>query len=284
MAHKPIKSLSIMSHKGGVGKTSIAVNIAVYLAKAGNNVCLLENDLQGPSLNTWWKPKATWLNDYLLESASIEDCLQNLSSMLDLPGKLLVGFADPTPESIQRNIRTDQKDSMKMLQNLIKAKRMLNEDPYEVEYLINDCSPGIGYSAVNAMLAADSSLFIVKLSNADIIGTSLMIKGLYKQLKKRTLVLANLIPKEVVNDEKKKKLAQDLVEKTLMQPVGDSSHVVQFVGWIPTDDTLTSLEFEQALKTLSGEEPSRIIYTLDQPEHVFSTTLVNSIPLFFGES
>ncbi|MHA1967593.1 MAG: MinD/ParA family ATP-binding protein [Candidatus Hodarchaeales archaeon] len=284
MSNTPLKSLTIMSHKGGVGKTSISVNLAVYLAKTGKNVCLLENDFQAPSLNTWWRPKVKWLNDYLLENASIEDCLQNLSPRLNLPGKLLVGFADPTPDSIQRNIRMDQEDSMKMLQNLVRAKTMLNEDPYEVEYLINDCPPGIGYSAVNAMIATDSTLFIVKLSNADIIGTSLVIKGLYKRLKRRTLVLANLIPKEVVNDEKKKTLAQDLVEKTLIEPVGDSSHVFQFIGWIPTDDTLISLEFEQALKTLSGEESSRIIYTLDQPEHIFSTTLIDLIPLLFGES
>ncbi len=168
-----------------------------------------------------------------------------------------------------------------MLQNLVRAKDVLKEDPYEVEYLIIDCSPGIGYSAVNAMIAADSSLFIVKLSNADIMGTSHLIKGLYKQLKKRTLVLANLIPKEVVNDDKKKKLVQDLVEKTLLVPTEDSSHIFQFTGWIPTDDTLISLEFEQALKTLSGEESSRIIFTLDQPEHIFSTTLMDLIPLLF---
>ncbi|MFX0016044.1 MAG: ParA family protein [Promethearchaeota archaeon] len=281
MSNKPLKTLSIMSHKGGVGKTSIAVNIAVYLAKTGKNVCLLENDFQGPSLNTWWKPEVTWINHYLLDSASINDCLQNISPKLNLPGKLLVGFADPTPESIQRNIRIDQEDSMKMLQNLVRAKTTLKEDPYKIEYLINDCSPGIGYSAVNAMIAADSSLFIVKLSNADIIGTSLMIKGLYKQLKKRTLVLANLIPKEVVNDDEKKKLAQELVEKALVEPIGDSTHIFQFTGWIPTDSTLISLEFEQALKTLSGEDSSRIIYTLDQPEHIFSTTLMKMIPVLF---
>ncbi|MFW9906360.1 MAG: MinD/ParA family protein [Candidatus Thorarchaeota archaeon] len=281
MSKNPLKTLSIMSHKGGVGKTSIAVNIAVQLAKMGKNVCLLENDLQGPSLNTWWKPEVTWLNQYLLENTSLDQCLQNISPKLNLSGKLFVGFADPTPDSIQRNIRINQEDSMKMLQNLVRAKNIVNAEPYEVEYIIIDCSPGIGYSAVNAMIAADTSLFIVKLSNADIIGTTLMIKGLYNQLKKRTLVFANLIPKEVVNDEKKKKLAQDLVEKTLIEPVGDSSYTFQFTGWIPTDDTLISLEFEQALKTLSGEESSRLIYTLDQPDHIFSITIQKIIPILF---
>ncbi|MHA2298370.1 MAG: MinD/ParA family ATP-binding protein [Candidatus Hodarchaeales archaeon] len=283
MALSSLKSLSVLSHKGGVGKTSISVNLAVHLAKEGHSVCLLENDFNGPSLNTWWNPEAAWLNDYLSGNASIDDCLQDISSSINLPGKLFVGFADPTPESIQKSIRFDEKASMMMLQNLIKAKRLIIEPPYEVEYLIIDCSPGIGYSAINAMLVAESSLFVVKLSNADIIGTSRMIKGLHKQLKKRTLVLANLIPKEVVANEEKKSRAQKLIENNFMQHVGKAS-IVNFLGWIPTDNTLISLEFEEALKGLSGEESSRIIYTLNQPNHIFSTTLVEQVPTLFKES
>ncbi|MFX0208632.1 MAG: P-loop NTPase, partial [Candidatus Hodarchaeota archaeon] len=35
-----LRSLAVLSHKGGVGKSSIAVNIAVHLAKIGKRVCL----------------------------------------------------------------------------------------------------------------------------------------------------------------------------------------------------------------------------------------------------
>ncbi|MHA2297025.1 MAG: MinD/ParA family ATP-binding protein [Candidatus Hodarchaeales archaeon] len=279
MPSKTLKSISILSHKGGVGKTSISVNLAVHLAKEGYNVCLLENDFNGPSLNTWWKPEVTWLNEYLSGNASIGDCLQETT--LNLPGKLLVGFADPTSETIKSLIRIDETASMMMLQNLIKAKRVISEPPYGVEYLIIDCSPGIGYSAINAMLVADTGLFIVKLSNADIIGTSRMIKGLYKQLKMRTFVLANLIPKEI--DEEKKSRAQKLIERNFMHQIGKAS-VVQFLGWIPTDDTLISQEFEEALKSLDGQESSRVIYTLEQPNHIFSTTLRDLIPVLFTGS
>ena len=48
-----------------------------------------------------------------------------------------------------------------MLQNLIKLKKGFKDKPYDIEYLIVDCSPGTGYSTVNVMLATDSSLFIV---------------------------------------------------------------------------------------------------------------------------
>ncbi|MHA2272615.1 MAG: P-loop NTPase [Candidatus Hodarchaeales archaeon] len=278
-----LKSLAILSHKGGVGKTSIAVNLSVHLAKAGNNVCLLDADFHGPSIMTFFpEPECHWLNEYLLGEEPVENCLQDVSASHNLSGKLFVGFADPTAESIQNILRISQKTSIKMLQNLIKLKKRLREAPYNVEYLIVDCSPGTGYSTVNVMLMTDSSLFIVRLSNADLLGTSQMIAGLYKQLKNRSLVLANLIPARIVRTSKKKDDIQLLIEKRFKKDVGD--RVVDFLGWIPTDAELQTIEFEAAVKTLRGQESSRVIYALDQPDHIFSTTLTELVPVLFAES
>ncbi len=278
-----LRSLAILSHKGGVGKSSIAVNIAVHLAKVGKRICLLDNDFHGPSIMTFFQkdPEVSWLNEYLLGEQTMDKCLHNVSPMLNLSGKLWVGYADPTPESIQNLIRIDQKTSIKMLQNLIKLKKGIKDKPYEIEYLIVDCSPGTGYSTVNVMLATDSSLFIVKLSNADIFGTSQMIAGLYKQLKNRSLVLANLIPNEAIQSRTKKESIQKLIEKRFTADIGDK--IVEFLGWIPTDFELQNIEFQEAVKNLQGQESSRIIYTLEQPDHIFSTTLIDLIPIFFGE-
>lgn len=277
-----LKSLAVLSHKGGVGKTSIAVNIAVYLANIGKRVCLLDTDFHGPSIMTFFKPQAQWLNDYLLGKGKVEECIQDISDSRGLSGKLFVGFADPRAESIQNIIRIDQKASISMLQNLIKLKKRLQEKPYEIEYLIIDCSPGTGYSTVNVMLVADSSLFIVKLSNADILGTSQMIAGLYEQLKNRTLVLANLIPQKAIKTETKQQEIQQLIEKRFAQDIGDK--VVKFLGWIPTDSKLEQIEFEQAVKTLQNQESRRVIYTLDQPNHILSKTLIDLIPIMFEGS
>lgn len=283
VANVSLRSLAILSHKGGVGKTSIAVNIAVHLAKIGKRVCLLDNDFHGPSIMTFFRkdPEISWLNEYLLGNETMDNCLHDVSSLLNLSGKLWVGYADPTPESIQNLIRIDQKTSIKMLQNLIKLKKGFKEKPYEIEYMVVDCSPGTGYSTVNVMLATDSSLFIVKLSNADIFGTSQMIAGLFKQLKNRSLVLANLIPKEAIESNTKKKEIQKLIEKRFTADIGDK--IVEFLGWIPTDFELQNIEFQEAVKGLQGLEASRIIYTLEQPDHVFSTTLIDLIPTLFGE-
>ncbi|MFX1514135.1 MAG: tyrosine-protein kinase family protein [Promethearchaeota archaeon] len=276
-----LKSLAILSHKGGVGKTSIAVNLAAHLAKAGKKVCLLDSDFHGPSILTFFKPQVHWLNAYLLGEEPIENCLQDFAPSLSLPGKLFIGFADPTADSIQQVIRIDQKTSMKMLQNFIRLKKQLKRKPYDLEYLIMDCSPGTGYSTVNVMLTTDSSLFIVRLNNADIMGTSQMIAGLFKQLKSRSLVLANQIPAKMIRAQKTKSEIQKLIESRFQQDIGDK--VVEFLGWIPTDLQLQNIEFEGALRTLRGEDSSRMIFTLEQPQHIFSTTLIELIPTLFGE-
>ena len=44
------KKILVLSGKGGVGKSTIAVNLAVELARQGNQVGLLDVDLHGPSI------------------------------------------------------------------------------------------------------------------------------------------------------------------------------------------------------------------------------------------
>lgn len=275
-----MKSLSIMSNKGGVGKSSIAVNLAVHLAKTGANVCLLDLDLHGPSLMTFFNrdPSSNWLNGYLLEKVPLEKCLQPSESQLNLPGKLLIGFADPSSESIQTAISIDKVKSYKILQRLINLRKIIETEPYSIDYLILDCSPGAGYSTVNAMLLTDSCLFILKLSNADIFGTTNMIIALKKHFKTQIYLLANQIPEEITQDEQMANQMKILIENRFTD-----EQRAEFLGWIPTDLELQKAEFESAFKTLKNLESSRIIYTHTLPDHIFSTTLTEIIPKVFGE-
>ena len=51
----------VLSGKGGVGKSSVAVNLAIWLAKQGQRVGLLDVDIHGPSVprNCWiWRGSA----------------------------------------------------------------------------------------------------------------------------------------------------------------------------------------------------------------------------------
>ncbi|PWI48485.1 hypothetical protein CEE45_06255 [Candidatus Heimdallarchaeota archaeon B3_Heim] len=279
-----MKSLAILSHKGGVGKTILAVNLAIHLAAEGKNICLIDSDFHGPSILTFFTPKSEihWINSFLTGESSLEECLQDLSNDLALSGKLLVAFADPTPESIQNVIRLDQNTSMKMLHYLMKMKSMLREEPYSIDYLILDCSPGTGFSTINVMVITEIILFMVKVTNADIIGTSHMIEGLHKQLKSRTKIIANQIPSDFLNDQTKKEHFQKLIENLLKKDLGDKT--VDFMGWIPNDLDLYKTEFETAIKTLEGNPTRRMIHTLDKPDHIISKIIKELANNLFGDN
>ncbi|MFX0184995.1 MAG: Rab family GTPase, partial [Candidatus Hodarchaeota archaeon] len=62
-----------------------------------------------------------------------------------------------------------------------------------------------------------------------------------------------------------------------------SDKVVDFLGWIPEDKSLLDTEFEQGLKTIRGLESPRAIFTVNQPDHDFSTKIIEIIPSLFGE-
>lgn len=258
----------------------IAVNIATHLAKQGKNVCIFDNDFHGPSLFTYFEKsdETEWVNNYLMGDRPIEGCLENFSDRLGISGNLWVAFADPTPESIQNIIRVDRNSSMQMLRKLLQLKKRLQKDPFNIDYLIIDSSPGTGFSTVNVMVMTEASLFIIKISNADIIGTSKMISGLYTQLKSRSLVLANYIP---VSALRRQEEIEALIVNQFSKDI--SSKVVEFLGWIPIDYQLQEIELETALGMLSDKKHKRLIYALEKPEHIYSQTIKELIPSIFGE-
>ncbi|MHA2092619.1 MAG: MinD/ParA family ATP-binding protein [Candidatus Kariarchaeaceae archaeon] len=268
-----MESLAIHSHKGGVGKTTIALNLAIMLAKEGKNVCILDNDLAAPNLHTFFNeidsPK--YLNDYFDDEIEISDCVYDFTSKFNLSGNLYVGFSDPTEKSMGQMLRLDARAATNMLKHLMKIKTTIRKDPYNVDYLILDTTPGITLTTINSFILTDNIMFIIKLSNADIDGTTHMISGLLDNLPARAMLIANLIPSEKISTEDEKEELYKLVSQELKSDSSSSS--IEFVGWIETDLELQGIELENALKSLRGEQSDRVIFSLDQPDHPFTTSL-----------
>ena len=166
-----------------------------------------------------------------------------------------------------------------MLQNLVKLKKALERDPYKIDYFIIDSSPGTGFTTVNAMLITDVNIFLVKVSNADIIGSSEMIEGLTNQLKNKILLIVNQVPVNSIDTEEKKEELSNLIMKNFLHKVKD----IHFIGAIPTDGELQLAEFGAALETLRGGPPKRIIHTLEKPNHVFSKAIEAFLPKILKE-
>jgi flagellar biosynthesis protein FlhG len=156
-------TLAIASGKGGVGKTTIAVNLAVALAQRGVSVCLIDGDLGlgNADVLCGLNPRLN-LAHRVSQGASLEDILiQAPGGFTLLPGAS--GVADLADLDEQRRSL--------MLQDL----RVL-ESRFDV--LIVDCGAGIGAGVLSFLRAADAALIVTTPEPTSITDAYALIKCL----------------------------------------------------------------------------------------------------------
>lgn len=125
----------ILSGKGGVGKSSVAVNIAVGLAQAGKKVGLIDVDVHGPSV-----PRL--LNLAGSRPASSENSLEPIRWSENL-SVMSLGFLIPNKED-----SVIWRGPIKM--SLI--RQFLEDVSWgDLDYLIVDCPPGTGDEPISVM-------------------------------------------------------------------------------------------------------------------------------------
>jgi MinD-like ATPase involved in chromosome partitioning or flagellar assembly len=192
------KTIAFHSYKGGTGKTTVLTNLAACLAMMGKRICLLDFDLYAPCLTTYFqKNPGTYLNSFLAGEVEISDVLIDLTSELELNGKLFLGFSSPKKEDIHEiEIRHDMKWQYEALRRLIAAKKELFSK-HKIDFLLIDTSPGIRYWAINALATADILFLLMKLNEMDIVGTKKMIEEIYNSLTKfgsKYFLILNKVP------------------------------------------------------------------------------------------
>jgi chromosome partitioning protein len=177
------KSVAFHSYKGGTGKTTIAANLAAYLAQNGQTVFLLDLDVYAPSLHTYFdKEPKVWLNDYLnVEGKRVKEILQDLSDLLPdgSKGKLYAAFSNPKKEEINKLEAGSQNNSrLQLLRRFVELREELMED-FDADYLIIDTSPGIRHWSINSLAVADTILLTLKMGDLDVRGTKKMADEIY---------------------------------------------------------------------------------------------------------
>jgi chromosome partitioning protein len=191
------KCIAFHSYKGGTGKTTIASNFAVLLARKGYRVFLLDLDVYAPSLQAYFDMEpAKWINDFLWNNAKIEEILMDLTSTVlsrnddtndgnVQDGKLYVGFCNPKKEEIYRLDGAGKQDNSKI--QLLRRFVLLREQiisNYDADYIIIDTSPGIRYWSINALAVADTLFLTLKMDNLDVDGTKKMAGDIYSSFSK----------------------------------------------------------------------------------------------------
>jgi chromosome partitioning protein len=150
-----ITTLPILNNKGGIGKTTTAINLAAGLARARQRVLLVDLDSQASAsvgLGLDRSGLAPSSAEVLFGEAALEDALRPLEhEPFDLlPGSL--DLADADVRLFEMDARQDR------LANILDAARPL------YDFILLDCPPSTSLLTVNAMMAADA--FLVPVSPA----------------------------------------------------------------------------------------------------------------------
>jgi chromosome partitioning protein len=175
---KPPRILAVANQKGGVGKTTTAVNLGACLAELGLRTLIVDLDPQGNAstgLGLNIRELDVTMYDVMLQQATIEDCIEPaaLKNLFVAPASLdLAGAEIELVSAMSRELR---------------LKTALADVGADYDYILIDCPPSLGLLTLNGLAAAQEVVVPIQCEYY-------ALEGLGQLLRNVDLVKRNLNP------------------------------------------------------------------------------------------
>ena len=167
--------IAVTNQKGGVGKTTTAVNLSAALALAGKMVLLIDIDPQGNATSGIGFNKKKHSNSVyqlLIGHTKVDDIiwLTELSHLALIPSSIDLAGAEIELSTLERRE--------------YKLKEAISEYAEKYDFVIIDCPPSMGFLTLNALTAAKTVLIPIQCEYYALEGLSMLIDTV-KAVKKR---------------------------------------------------------------------------------------------------
>lgn len=194
--------IAITNQKGGVGKTTTAINLAATLAEANQRILLIDFDPQGNATSGFGVERddvehtiyGVMTGECSMDEAILVDVLDNLD--------LIPADMDLAATDVEFVAQEDK--------NII-LKNLLKEYIEKYDYIIIDCPPSLGTITVNALTAANSVIIPIQCEYYALEGLNQVLNtiGIVQQRLNPDLIIEGIV---FTMYDSRNKLSQQVVE------------------------------------------------------------------------
>ncbi|MGU8541596.1 ParA family protein, partial [Clostridium perfringens] len=212
-----MRVIALVNQKGGVGKTTLSINMAAILADLGYKVLLIDNDSQSNVTNTFLteEPSKTLYN-VMLRDIDLKEVIQNT-------GIKNLDIAVNSLESSDLNLLLGPKVAREM-----KLKNAIVKSKIDYDFVFIDCNPSLDLSMINALVAANEVIIPIDSSAYSLTGLNNLIKFindvkvLNSSLEINGFVLNNVDRRTALYKEVADVINQYYPEKLFKQQIGQN--------------------------------------------------------------
>lgn len=195
--------ISIVNQKGGVGKTTTAVNLGAFLAKKRKKVLIIDLDPQGNATSGYGFEKSSLQN-------TVYDLLVNEEDIANVITNTNVKNVDMCPTNI--NLAGAEVELVSAISRETILKRALEPVLDKYDYIIIDCPPSLGLLTINALTACEGVIVPIQGEYYALEGLAQLIDTI-NMIKKKLNPVIGIMGVVITMHDRRTQLTKQVVEE-----------------------------------------------------------------------